>query len=134
MSWLSKITGINIDVSKSVTKAQVYIAKQTLGSAIQNGVATGLAAIIKANPSVTLASVQGEAVTFADNAITDTLAKLPVPANVLSEAFFVTEEPTLNTLIEQGVADGYITALQDAVGAGQAASILAAQGIIVPQS
>ena len=72
---------VNIDISASVQKAQVWIAKQTLGAAIQTSVATGLRAVIASDPSATLASLEVQATVLADNAITDTLSKLPVPAN-----------------------------------------------------
>jgi hypothetical protein len=120
---------VNIDISASVQKAQVWIAKQTLGAAIQTSVATGLRAVIASDPSATLASLEVQATALADNAITDTLSKLPVPANVLSEAFFTAVEPTLNTIIEQGIAEGYVEALTDVVGEAQAAVVLAAQGM-----
>ena len=133
MSTLSKILGINIDLSKSVQKAEIWITKQELGSSVTNAVATGLIEVIKANPTATLAEVQSQAVTLADASVQSFLEKLPIPLSTLSLVVFDTEEPTLNTILEQGIAAGYIKALEDAVGASEAATILAAQGISVPK-
>ena len=133
MSTLSKILGINIDLSKSVQKAEIWITKQELGSSVTNAVATGLIEVIKANPTATLAEVQSQAVTLADASVQSFLEKLPIPLSTLSLVVFDTEEPTLNTILEQGIAAGYIKAFEDAVGASEAATILAAQGISAPK-